>query len=277
MTSPAVAGLEGRGSGRDEEAESRKSVEAEMALRLRGIAGILLGATPPPPAGDAPARDAGVVLDLLVRAVHADPAPDRLWLLYSAACGAYPTPEDVVAGTRFFGLARPAEATFWLLDRALEAETRLADGREVGGLVVVSDRVVVDVDHSARHELHTGIQQVVRRTLPLWVRDHPVLPVAWTDDWAAWRPLTASETQRVLSRDHPPAGPAPQPTPPTPMIVPWRTVVVLPETPLLGSCDRLAALAQYSANPVVVIGHDCVPVVSADLVPPKNPNASPAT
>ena len=39
--------------------------------------------------------------------------------------------------------------------------------RHATGLRVVADRVVVDVDHSARHDLHTGIQQVVRRTLPL--------------------------------------------------------------------------------------------------------------
>ncbi len=50
-------------------------------------------------------------------------------------------------------------------------------------------------------------------------------------------------------------------------MVPWRTVVVLLETPASQACDRLAALAQYSGNAVVAVGYDCIPVVSADLVP----------
>ena len=45
---------------------------------------------------------------------------------------------------------------------------------------VVTDQVLLDVDHSAVSDLHTGIQQVVRSTLPIWTRDHPILPVAWT-------------------------------------------------------------------------------------------------
>jgi glycosyltransferase involved in cell wall biosynthesis len=129
---------------------------------------------------------------------------------------------------------------------------------------VVTDQVVVDVDHSARHDLHTGIQQVVRRTLPIWERDHPILPVAWTNDRAAWRTLTIPERQRVLRRGLKSyAGPAR----PLVLVVPWRTVVVLPETPPEEACGRLAALAQYSGNKIVAVGHDCIPVVSADLVP----------
>jgi glycosyltransferase involved in cell wall biosynthesis len=52
------------------------------------------------------------------------------------------------------------------------------------------------------------------------------------------------------------------------LLVPWRTVVVLPETPPSQACERLAALAQYSGNAVVAVGYDCIPVVNADLVPP---------
>ena len=33
------------------------------------------------------------------------------------------------------------------------------------------------------------------------------------------------------------------------------------------AADRLAALAQYSGNALVAVGYDCIPVVSADLVP----------
>jgi glycosyltransferase involved in cell wall biosynthesis len=137
-----------------------------------------------------------------------------------------------------------------------------------GELLVVTDRVVVDVDHSARHDLHTGIQQVVRRTLPLWERDHLILPVAWTDDRAAWRTLSLQERHRVLRRGQEgPAGPNHRQV----LVVPWRTVVVLAETPPDLACGRLAALAQYSGNEVVAVGYDCIPVVSADLVPASEP------
>jgi glycosyltransferase involved in cell wall biosynthesis len=51
------------------------------------------------------------------------------------------------------------------------------------------------------------------------------------------------------------------------LVVPWATVVVIPEVPPSEACDRLAALAQFSGNAVVAVGHDCIPIVSADLVP----------
>ena len=57
------------------------------------------------------------------------------------------------------------------------------------------------------------------------------------------------------------------------VVVPRCTVVVLPEVPPEESYSRLAALAQYSVNAVVAIGHDCVRVVSADLVDFHEPQA----
>ena len=188
-----------------------------------------------------------------------------------------------------------------------------ANDADVGAveLRVVSDRVVVDVDHSARFDLHTGIQQVVRQTLPLWERDHPVVAVAWTASSSGLRPLCGPERQRVSrgpagpgqsptgaagqagtgvtatgdgaegdgsGPSHSPHRPGPEPGllegdpgADTVLIVPWRTVVVLLETPPSPACDRLAALARYSGNALVAVGYDCVPIVSADLVPPADP------
>jgi glycosyltransferase involved in cell wall biosynthesis len=244
-------------------------VASNLAQRLRAVSHVLL-TEPGPPAGDDASRDAGIVLDLLVRAVQTNPSPDRLWLLSTAVSGAYPTPEEVVAGVRFFRLAPPVEATLWLLDQTLASGVQSAVS---GELRVVTDRVVADVDHSARHDMHIGIHQVVRKTLPLWDRDHPVLPVAWTDDRAAWRTLSGGERDRVMrwGTRSGGVGSADGSSPET--IVPWRTVVVLPEVPPEDAWRRLAALAQYSGNAVVAIGHDCVPVVSADLVHPGEPQS----
>ena len=247
-------------------------VEATLVERLRAAAAVLLETSPPPE--DSCSREAGILLDRLVRAVQAECSHDRVWLLSTAMFGAYPTADDVLAGTRFLQLAPPTECALWLLDRALDRGTAIT---ATSRLRVVADRVVVDVDHSARHDLHTGIQQVVRRSLPFWERDHPVLAVAWTTGWSGLRPLSETERCRVLHWGGPDA-PAPGPTsPPGPaggpssdpevLVVPWRTVVVIMETPASQACDRLAALAQYSGNAVVAVGYDCIPVVSADLVP----------
>jgi glycosyltransferase involved in cell wall biosynthesis len=133
-------------------------------------------------------------------------------------------------------------------------------------LVVVADHVLVDVDHAARYDLHTGIQQVVRRTLPIWNRDHAVLPVAWATSGGGLRTLSPSERDRVLRWGGDlEAGPAAA-DPPL-LVVPWRTALVLLETPPGLASERLAAVAQYSGNVLVAVGYDCIPAVSADLVP----------
>ena len=203
----------------------------------------------------------------------------RIWLLLTAVWATYPTSSDVLEAARFMRLSSPRQAFIWLLDRRLERDYASAAEFE---LEVVSDRVVVDVDHTARADLHTGIQQVVRRTLPHWVSDKPVLPVAWTEESRAWRSLSTMEERRLLDWDnHPQSEPSSRPDPDVAtaatVVVPWQTVVVLPEVPLIQPCERLAALAELSGNRVVLIGYDCIPVVSADMMPREVPSASPNT
>ncbi len=237
-------------------------IESALAQRLRAACGVLLDEPPPAPDPDV-ARDAGILLDLLVEAVRARPSPDRVWLLYVAVSGSYPAADALLEAIRQFQLIPVVEMTLWLLDRALDNADRESSAH---GMHIVADQVVVDVDHSARHDLHTGIQQVVRRTVPLWMREHNALPVAWSDRRRALRTLSAAETRRV-HRD------APRQDAPTAtiVVVPWHTTVVLAETPPQESCARLAALAQWSGNTVVAVGYDCIPAVSGDLVPLAEP------
>jgi glycosyltransferase involved in cell wall biosynthesis len=247
----------------------RLSIEEALARRLRAVAPLLLDVDAPRPDPD-PTRDAGNMLDLLVRAVTDVPTPARTWLLCTAVSGSLPKPDDVVMGARFFRFAPVIDATLWILDYALEtAGTRVAHQE----LRVVTGGVLVDVDHTARHDLHTGIQQVVRQVLPLWMREHDILPVMWTEPAQAMRSLVPSELSRARSRgldateveqprdDHEPI-----------LVVPWQSVVVLPEVPFPDACDRLAALAQFSGNDVVAIGYDCIPALSADMMPPGETN-----
>jgi glycosyltransferase involved in cell wall biosynthesis len=50
-------------------------------------------------------------------------------------------------------------------------------------------------------------------------------------------------------------------------VVPWGIVVVLLENPDGAACDRLRATAEFSGSRIVAVGYDCIPVVSADLLP----------
>ncbi len=53
------------------------------------------------------------------------------------------------------------------------------------------------------------------------------------------------------------------------LIVPWQSVVVMAEVPPVAFSGRLAAIGSYSGNSLVGIAYDAIPIVSADLVPPR--------
>ena len=235
-----------------------------LARRLRAAAVILLDE---PPADRA---TAGALVEVLVRAVHSRPSADRIWLLYTAIASVFPDADEVRRAVRRFEVLDSDDAASWLLATCLN-QARWYGSPELE-LRIVSDTVVVEIDTSARHVIHTGIQRVVRSTLPNWHGDHEIVPVAWTRDRGIMRTLRPAESDRVLRWIGPEANGDPdQDDGPYELIVPWRCTVVIAEVPSRDVCARLAALAEFSANRVVAIGYDCIPVVSADLVPPVEP------
>ena len=233
-----------------------------------------------PPAGDGttrPADDAFVVApaspervgDLLAHLVdraRSHPDASVTWLLLVALTGAFPTSEEVLDARRRLVADPPGASARWLLTTALALAT-VTDC--LAGIDIVHDGVVVDVDFSARHDLNTGIQRVVRSTVPRWAREHELTLVAWTGT-GAMRRLDDAETSRVL-RWRGPIGVQPLTERPRVVVVPWRSTVVLPEVPAPHLCLPLAALAQHSGNAVSLVGYDAIPVVSADLMPPVEP------
>ena len=248
-------------------------LEQALAGRLRAAADHLLDKTPPGPPRPRP-DESGALLDGLVRSVQADLAPDRLWLLLTALCAAYPTRDEVAQARRLIELSGPLTAAANLLHVAFPIAYE--GGHLRASLEVVEGRVVVDVDHSAKYDLHTGIQRVTRIFLPLSDRDHDVVPVAWNRASGALHRLSLTESARVLQwapartfqeqvdaargetadeRDH--------------LIVPWKSVVVMVEVPTGRASDRLAAMGDVSGNRLVAVAHDAIPVVSADMVPPE--------
>jgi len=238
-----------------------------LEQRLLAIAPALLATEP----GPAPDLGASELIDRLVGAVRDDLRSERLWLLFVGVASRYPTSDELLEAMRVFELVGNIEATLWLLDCALFGATRgSTPDRE---LSLVCNSILVEVDHSAQHDLHTGIQQVVRQLLRRWVRDHDVVPVAWTARAGAHRGLDPPELGRVLSwEERSPVNPPDGGSDEGPMLVPWRSVIVMAEVPRREAASRLATLAQYSGNRLVAIGYDCIPVVSADLVPAADAN-----
>ena len=232
-----------------------------LAARVRAAAAVLL---PGESAGET-----GALLEALVRDAQQTRSLDRLWLLMSCVSTVLPDAEQLRAMSRVLRTATAGQAVVQLLDEALPYAVLSGPTR----LRVVTGGVLVLVDHSARHDLQTGIQRVVRAVLPRWVRDHDVLPVAHTVEYGGMRTLAPDELERVIdwrperaARDGEPTS-AFDPSA-WEVVVPWRSTVVLAEVPHLQSCPRFAALAESSGNVVTAIGYDCIPVVSSGIVSP---------
>lgn len=227
--------------------------------RLAAAVGVLR-----PDLADPHAIDAGSLFDELVTAAREAPDESVLWLLVTALTGALPTVDLVLSCRRHLELNPQAESAAWLLSSTMGHAAR--HGEPLATLQLVTDQVLADVDFTARHGLMTGIQRVVRETLPLLVREKDVLPVAWTAGAGALRLLSDEERHYLL--DWPGAL---APTPPAPehpvLVVPWQTTLLLPEVPFPHQSDPLVCLARFSGNRVVLVGYDCIPAGSADLVP----------
>jgi glycosyltransferase involved in cell wall biosynthesis len=235
-----------------------------LLQRLTAVAGAL--DIPVPPNGSAAER-AAIILVEAVRVLHVEPRrTDRIWLVLTAIAAAYPYEGDVRAAARALELSRPDEAAAWFLESGFRICA--LRGSPLAEMDLRED-VVVDVDFSARNDLHTGIQRVVRQTVPLWQREQPLTLAGWTDRGGALRHLVESERERVL-RWTGPTGQATEGGVPT-LIVPWRTTVILTEVPSTVTCPALLCLAQLSGNAVSAIGYDCIPIVSADMLPAAEP------
>lgn len=246
-----------------------------LADRLRTVAGVLPPVAPtdeePPARGTA--EEAGALLDGLVRRAASRHRPDEAWLLLTGVLGVYPHPEWVEEFRRLLRLARdPDEVIPWLLHTA-HAVWR-DSGHPVRTLRILTGAVLVDVDFSARNNKHTGIQRVTRELARRWVGRPGVQLAVWDDTDSALRAPTVLEAHRVSAW----SGPVPSTTADAleaaerPLLVPWRSTVLLPEVPQRTTALPLTALARYSGNTVGCVAYDAIPVTSADLRPDPEPN-----
>lgn len=243
-----------------------------LSQRLRAAAAVMLpaGATSASAVVD-PATDAAEVFELLVRKIEDHPVDDHVWLLLTALSADFPTRGDIDRTRRRFQLDPPTKLRMFLLDGALQRIARA--GTALAEIDLVVGGVIVDVDFTAKNDLHTGIQRVSRNLLPLWMADHAVVPAAWNPACGILRELHPTELDRVVKWGLPIATASLHDSEttdrrPRRMLVPWRSVVVMVEVPPPAGNDRLAALGSSSGNKLVGIAYDAIPIVSADTVPP---------
>jgi glycosyltransferase involved in cell wall biosynthesis len=250
-----------------------QAAQEALADRLVAAARYLLPG-PPPLRGDDPAGEVADLLESMVRGLAPQPANDRVWLLLTAVAAAYPSRGEVDRTRRKLQLLDERAAVLSVLSDTLEMAAEA--GELAAPIDVVARSVVVDVDHSAKYDLHTGIQRVSRSLLPIWTAEHGVVPAAWTAQSGALRHLFPAELTRVIEWNGIAGDPDTEFGRPaselaaTRLIVPWRSVLVLAEVPPTAACDRLAAIGSYSGNRLVVVAHDAIPIVSADMVPSED-------
>jgi len=245
---------------------------ALVAQRLRAGAEAALE-SPPEPLDDADA-DADACLTALVEQLALTRDPSLAWLIVTLLAGAYPTAQDLRHLLRVRDLEDVPDLTLAILDRA--RHVALVHGVQRPARVVTG--VVVDVDMSARVDLHNGIQRVVREIVNVWWAGHDLTLAAWTSPAGSLRTLTSDEEDRAVRWGRTPRHPTYPDTAAradaiTELLVPWHATVVLAEVPLSDRCPRLAGLAEMSGSEVVGIGYDAIPFVSADLRPFGEPNA----
>ena len=215
------------------------------------LATLLLALDPADTADGTEAQLRGRVARLLTSA-----EPDRVWLSMAVMQAALPTRDRVLETRRRIRLSG-ADAVLASLGRRV-ARSGFGRPRQVR---VLSDTVIVDVSHTARTGLATGIQRVARNVLRGWTAAHEVTLVGWSQDRTALRALSGPEQQNAVHGTAPHAERGAHDV----IIVPWRSTYLLPELAIESErTSRLAALAEFSGNRTGALGFDCVPITSAE-------------
>jgi glycosyltransferase involved in cell wall biosynthesis len=191
----------------------------------------------------------------------ANPADDIVWLTLAVLGAEWPVRDDVVALRRRFWLEAPVAVLADVANAGVRSSVPLRASNRVSR--VVSGTVVVDVHHTARTGLATGIQRVVRKTIAEWSQRHEILLVGWNPSLTSLRELSDQEAENALYGTAPNAdsGTADE------VLIPWKCDYILPELAVEDSrTARIAAMAEFSGNRSMLIGFDCVPLTSAETI-----------
>lgn len=227
-----------------------------LAERLREAGRHSLSALPAAAHDPDPARAAAALLPALVdAAVPSAAAPER-WLLFTAVHTRYPGTAEFLR----FSRALQSQSREDSIEALLLSCLRTPGPYVAAGMRVVTDEPVVEVYTAATSDYVSGIQRVVRETVPRWASQAPIVLARWNDEHFALQSLTAQESARAVGMDRSDAASA-EPE----LIVPYRTDVVFVDAPRGGKADGWAAMARFSGNRVHHVGYDLIPLTSADL------------
>lgn len=202
------------------------------------------------------------------RQVRASKRVDHHWLFYVGISGAFPIDDSLHAFVRALELASDKELAAVCLEFGI---AEMAESSSHYTRVhVVDSAVVADVDFCATHSFTSGIQRVVRNVIRRWRDQHDFELVAWTQLGTAFRMLTSDENAQVgrlePSEEHNTRSEQDAPSTANTIVVPWRSVVFIPETSAQRFAPRQATLVQSSGNRAVAIAYDAIPLTSASFV-----------
>jgi glycosyltransferase involved in cell wall biosynthesis len=234
--------------------------------RLAEAASVLLGSDRQElPESPPPGMASSHLLPQLISLCSDPRRQDARWLVLTAAFGAFPTTDQLREFGRNVELGPVEYTESALLARVINDPGR---GRVDLPMTIVTGGVVVEVDFCARYDTHTGIHRVVRETIPRWSAEHTVTAVAWINQNSALRTLTPRELSRVFAHERQVSGdPVSRAAYHPHLVVPWRSVLVLPDVANWRASGQLAALAKFSGNTVSMIGYDMIPITSAEMRP----------
>ena len=204
-----------------------------------------------------PVQSTEELLELLFKAIG-ELTPATAWLMLATIEGQLPTAERVRAAVRtaaLDGLVPAVRLAIWS-----GPLPRYLDNGPWHPVQIVTDRIVVDVHHTAQTDFATGIQRVTREATRRWLVAHQPILIGWRPDTTSMRALTPKEVHRACW-----GGPAVDVPSDDPILVPWRCTYILPE--LAAEVTRtqyLLAMAEHSGNPLNIIGYDLVPVTTSE-------------
>lgn len=184
----------------------------------------------------------------------ADPV-SIIWILHVALVSRFPSMDEMVHFNARLALGGPVSVIDELRRTGLAGKQTWASTAPMR----IVTAPVIDASHTAFHNLHTGIQRVVREVVPRWLADHDEATLVVFDDRVpVYRRPTPLQERRVVAWDGPAVGLPEEPD--FEIIVPWQTTVVVPELAAdQWRTRRLLALASTSSCDVSFILFDLIP------------------
>jgi FkbM family methyltransferase len=244
-------------------------VEADLAaLRRRvGLITTLLD-----PSRSVPAETLGQTLLSFQDAVRSTglSSPAVGWLAHLAATGAYPTGEELERAARTVRRQGPTGLTE-LIETTFESAAR--ERGPLAELEVLEDRVLIDLTHTVRHDLHTGIQRVTRECAARWTDRPDAMLVGWDDERRSILELSSFDAQRIVGfRASPDPHRARRGLGDTVVghrtLVPWRCTLLIPELatePIRCDAYRSLAMSGVLAGLSLIV-YDPIPVTAHEVV-----------